>query len=1335
VTPANQPGPALDPERDPDLLHHFFARTARRLPDQIAIDVPPGPGRPRRRTLTYAELDRRSDVFAHVLAPLVTRDSIVAIAIERSDPDLFAAQLGALKAGAAYVCLEATLPPERLRLIVDDAAPVALLIATPSNIPLDSLALRAPVLDVANLSGEHDQTPLRTAAQDASPESLAYLIYTSGTTGRPKGVMIEHGSIANLVGSDLSAFGLEVDDRVLQGSSPAYDSSVEETWLALAAGGTVVVGCRDTVRLGPDLVDWLRAERVTVLCPPPTLLRAMSCGDPEAALPDLRLIYAGGEAMPADVAVRWGRGRTLVNGYGPTECTVTVVRGELTPEAPTIIGRAVRGHTAHVLDAELEPVKDGAPGELCVTGPGLARGYRNDPALTARRFPISPRFGRMYRTGDLVRREPSGDLVFLGRVDQQVKLRGYRIELEEIEAHLRGFDGVAAAACKLCDPEGAPFLAGYLVPREGAAPPDLDGVRASLIESLPEYMVPVHYAVLGELPTTTGGKLDRRALPTPKAKAGSGDRPITPPRNALERAILEAVGEVLHHRSLGRDDDFFDLGGNSLAAARLVSRLRARPSTSGLAVRDVYEARTPARLAARARARSEAPGVAAPAALPSQAKESAARPVLVTIAQAAWLALGLCLGSGLVYLIVFLIFPWLLFLFSPVGLLCAAPVLATALALLYAPLSIAVLVLVKRLVIGRYAAGRTEAWTGPYLRQWMVERTAGIVPWSLLLGTPLIASVLRALGARVGKRVHIHRGVSLGRGGWDLLEIGDDVTIGQDAALGLVELEDGHLIAGPVTLGNRVTLEVRASVSGGATLEADAILGALAWLPPGSRVPCGERWTGVPARHQGPALAPPLPEAGSTVQPAVHGAWLLGAQLGLGALRTVPLLLALIAVVLGFELTADSILGWLFVPYAAPAITALVVAAIAALGPFSLTAEALLVRALGNVQAGAIHRYSPAYLRVWLKPGLVEATGRWLSGTLLWPVWLRAAGMRVGEGCEISTITDVLPERIAIGAESFLADGIYLGGPRIHRGVCVVGETRLDSNTFLGNHVVVPTGAQLPPDFLLGVATVADADTMRRGTSWFGHPAFELPRREVVQLDRRLTHEPGPWRYLRRLAWELLRFALAIPAMLVLLAWLHIVAAAESSGVGIGLLIGAVVPLTTLAAGSVLVAGSIALKWILLGRVRPGQHALWSSWCSRWDFFYVAWGYLARGWVRPLEGTLLLGWVLRALGVTLGRRVVLGAGFAQVVDPDMLHIEDGATIDGLFQAHSFEDRVLKTDHVVVEQGATVGRNAVLLYGARIGAGARACPHTVVMKHEHLLPGQTYAGAPSDNFDA
>jgi non-ribosomal peptide synthetase-like protein len=1324
---------------EPTVLCGFFQRSVRRWPDAVAVEVPAAAGRPR-TTMSYTELDDRSDRIAGAVGSALGHRTVVAILAPRTTEQLYAAQLGVLKSGSAYVCVDPAFPDEQLRHILVDSAAGVLLTDADGAHRADRIGYTGAVIRLDHPpSGAIGARP-----EGPTPDSVAYLIYTSGTTGQPKGVMISHRAICNLVGSDLAEFGLAPGDRVAQGSSPAYDSSVEEVWLALAAGATVVVMDDETARLGPDLVTWLRTERITVLCPPPTLLRATGCTDPRRELPELRLLYVGGEALPGDVAARWAPGRRMVNGYGPTECAVTCLRSDVVAGQPVTIGRPVPGMTAWVLDADLTPVPDGQLGELCVGGAGLALGYHNQPELTAAKFLWHPRLGRIYRTGDLVHAQPDGTVFYHGRIDSQIKLRGYRIELEAVEGRLAGCPGVREAACHVEGDETTQVLTAHVVVTDPASPPDVGHLKAELAQSLPGYMVPAFIDTLAELPRHASGKLRRDALPRltgvhqPRAEAKRA------PRDPVERKIEQALRRVLPAAAtIGVDDDFFtDLGGSSLQAAMLITELRADPVTAGLTVRDLYATRTLARFAALV-ARTDDPPLRVPAGVPADRSSTPAnasrrgrhaaskQPVAgATLAQSAWLLLELLAAAPVAYLVFFSLLPALSRVVSLPALILLLAVAGAVARPVITPVSIGFAVLAKRVLIGRYTPDRVPVWSARYVRMWLVHQLVRVVPWSTIAGTEFQCVALRALGARIGQRVHIHRGVDLTGGGWDLLDIGDDVSISQDATVRPTDLSEGHVVLGPVTIDRGATLEVRAGMGPNTRLGPDCVLSALSSLPAGVATGDGQVWDGVPARPvAAAAAAPPVTASGRVLTPTAHALAVVVSRALLNFLLILPGGLASIALCVWLDIDYAYLLAMFTHPLANAwqliAATALLCLSLV----ISVALEAVAVRALGTLHEAVISRWSLTYIKVWLKTELVSAAGDWLSGGLFWPVWLRWAGMTVGRGCEISTIIDVVPELVEIGPDTFFADGIYLGGPRIQQGTVMLARVQLGGNTFLGNHAVVPAGQRLPGDILIGVCTVADDRTVRAGTSWFGHPPFELPRREVVASDPGLTHRPSRLRLGNRLFWEWLRFALPVVPMLALVAWAWGLAVTRGAfSLPALLVIGA--PAVTLGGEGVLCLFVLALKWALLGRVRPGTHPLWSCWCSRWDFLYVAWGFIAGPVLSTLEGTLLLHVYLRAMGMKIGERVVLGDGFAQVVDPDMIEIGDGATVNAMFQAHTFEDRVLKIDRIRVRADSTLADATVPLYGADIGRRTYVAPHSVVMKHERLLAGHRYEGVPT-----
>ena len=509
-----------------------------------------------------------------------------------------------------------------------------------------------------------------------------------------------------------------------------------------------------------------------------------------------------------------------------------------------------------------------------------------------------------------------------------------------------------------------------------------------------------------------------------------------------------------------------------------------------------------------------------------------------------------------------------------------------------------------------------------------------------------------------------------------------------------------------------------------------SVLAALSALNPGTVVPDGELWDGVPAGKAGIAPLPPKPSVGSReIAPWLFDLVAALAEAALGFAAAVPGMILAIAACRATGTGTDEIWRWTYHPSVTTRAGILVLALTFVSLPLTLVWSAVLIRAMGPVAPGVYPRWSIGYLRAWIKSGTLRLAGEWLTGTVFWPHWLRLAGMKIGANCEISTIIDVVPELVEIGAETFFADGIYLGCADVRSGTARLGLTRLGRNTFLGNHVVIPPGEQLPDDILVGISTRADAREISAGQARFGHPSFDLPRREIVTADRALTHEPTALRYWNRVFWEVLRFALPVLPMVLTAAWYMILVDEQEAVTPLDYDL-LVIPAAALLPLAALCCGVLALKWALIGRVKPGQHPLWSCWCSRWDFVYVAWARWATRILRRLDGTFLLPAYLRAMGLKIGRRAVLGPQFAQVVDPDMIEIGEGATVSAMFQAHTFEDRVLKVGKVRIGARATVSHGTVPLYGAVIGEGCHVGPHSVIMKHEHLLAGLRYQGVPS-----
>jgi amino acid adenylation domain-containing protein len=608
--------------------------------------------------LTYAELEQRSrQLAAYLRESGAGPETCVGLLLDRS-VDFVVSALAVLKSGAAYLPLDASTPADRAAFILADAgAPLMVthrdkargLVSGPWRIiELDGAAeqfaacrpghfgahstTQLPNHSATSSPGAHPTTPpphhSTTSSPGAhsttppphysttsfpgalafdgltagpAPESLAYVIYTSGSTGKPKGVELTHANLLNLVDWHIGAFGVTAADRASQVAGLGFDAAGWEIWPSLAAGASLHIADELTRRSPHALRDWLVAEKITISFVPTVLAEQLLHAKWPAGTA-LRTLLTGADTLHRRPAS--GLPFVLVNNYGPTECTVVATSGRVDPDAaadaPPSIGRPIANATAFILDEQLRPVPQGEPGELCLAGALVGRGYRNLPELTASRFvtftPASGQAVRIYRTGDRARMLGNGEIAFLGRLDDQVKVRGYRIELGEIVACLDRYPAVEASAVTLRDavgakngaPDAGPSLVAYVAAAAGASFTASD-LREFLAARLPDYMVPTHFVTVASLPMTANGKLDKSALPAPAKDNQLPNRaaPAAPPAPAdadaaprqwagaeFEKRIGSMVAGLLGQVSIDPQDDFFMLGGHSMLGAQLVARIR-----------------------------------------------------------------------------------------------------------------------------------------------------------------------------------------------------------------------------------------------------------------------------------------------------------------------------------------------------------------------------------------------------------------------------------------------------------------------------------------------------------------------------------------------------------------------------------------------------------------------------------------------------------------------------------------------------------------------------------------------------------------------------------------
>jgi amino acid adenylation domain-containing protein len=545
-------------------LHELVADQVARTPDRVAVVD-------QVERFSYAELQRRANQLAHELvARGVEPGSLVGICMDRSAP-LIVAMLAVLQTGAAYVPIDPTFPPQRQEFMLADAQAPVLITQERFLGVIDPK--RAQVVCMDRDWPQIAERPVDPLGIEIDPEATAYVIYTSGSTGRPKGVLTPHRAVANLLAYMRETPGMTEDDVVASVATQAVDLPVPDYYLTLMVGARLVMVPRDVTMDGVDLADWMARTGATIMAATPTTWQLLVDAGWKGS-PHLK-IQAGGEALPRALAEELrSRSASLWNVYGPTETTVwsSVLRLEPGEGSPPI-GGPLWNTTFYVLDPHRQPLPVGIPGELCIGGDGLAPGYLNRPELTAEKF-VSVNGERLYRTGDLVRWREDGTLEYLGRVDLQVKLRGFRIELEEIEAVLDTHPDVAGAAAVVREfAPGDQRLVAYVVPVEGHEL-DVEALRRMCKTKLAPYMVPSTFVQLERFPTTPNRKLDRRALPAPDGIRPDMERSYAPPETPVEETLSTIWRDVLGVDRVGIDDDFFDLGGHSLLAVKMLARVQ-----------------------------------------------------------------------------------------------------------------------------------------------------------------------------------------------------------------------------------------------------------------------------------------------------------------------------------------------------------------------------------------------------------------------------------------------------------------------------------------------------------------------------------------------------------------------------------------------------------------------------------------------------------------------------------------------------------------------------------------------------------------------------------------
>ena len=672
--------------------------------------------------LTYDQLDAQANQLARYLLTQGARPGDrIGLLFDQAVPS-YIAMLAVLKISAAYVPLDVGFPPDRLSYIVQDASVRIMLSLSHlrDRFSQDVAATFLCIDEVAALVAAQDNHRLTHQEKGAAIDELCYIIYTSGSTGRPKGVAVEHASICNFVRVAAEVYEIEAQDRVYQDMTIAFDFSIEEIWVPLIAGATLVPKPGGSALLGHDLWEFLQTNRITALCCVPTLLATL-----DEDLPGLRFLLVSGEACPQDLVSRWHkRGRRFLNVYGPTEATVTATWRPLHPNIPVTLGIPLPTYSIVILDpSEPKVLSVGETGEIGIAGIGLASGYVNRDDLTQRAF--IPDFigikdnpsGRIYRTGDLGRINNHGEVEYYGRIDTQVKIRGYRIELTEIESVLSQVPGIAQAVVNSYEPEpGLVELVAYYRLHKNTTGVSQEYIYEQLRARLPAYMVPAYLEELEVIPMLPSNKADRKNLPAPKRpRSLSTQHNYVSPTTDTEQILADVLASTLHIERASIDSHFFDdLGANSLLMARFCSQVREQTALPSVSMKDIYLDPTISRLARALEnvvlARSKSQALASREAV---VPASTWQYILCAILQ-------FLLFFGYTYLIALAItsgYEWIsagtslldIFVrsFTYAGIsflgLCTAPILA------------------KWMLVGRWKSQEIRVWSLAYVRFWTVK--------------------------------------------------------------------------------------------------------------------------------------------------------------------------------------------------------------------------------------------------------------------------------------------------------------------------------------------------------------------------------------------------------------------------------------------------------------------------------------------------------------------------------------------------------------------------------------------------------------------------------------
>ncbi len=1288
-------------------LENYFEESVRKYPNNIAIEEG-------NKRYTYTETEQTANRLACYLQQqgIKPEDKVVILLPRRAE--VIIVMLGILKAGAAYIPLDPEIPAERVNFIMEDAD-AKLLIS--SDEILEKIGSQFNPFTIYNIDQSFslldNYADTKPVVEDRKPDNLCYMIYTSGTTGKPKGVLLMHKNAVTYVHGAQKIYPIDHIDRALQGFSVSFDASVEEIWVPLSVGATLVIGTFDIMRSGDQFSGKLRDLGITFLSCAPTLLSMV-----KEDIPSLKILIFGGEVCPKDIVNRWCKpGRTVYNTYGPTEATVIATYAILHPGEEVTIGKALEGYDVLLVDDQLNAIDEiDKEGEILIGGESIARGYLHRQDLTDKKFIETDRYcgskKRYYRTGDLAKYNRERDFIFLGRADAQVKVRGFRVELAEIEGLLMQNEAIQTAAVTL--DQTTQQLAAFVVLAEGKII-DREAISLQLRRLLPYYMIPSTLDEIDELPMTTSQKIDRKRLPAPKTPLSfSQDKTIIAASTELEKTLVQVIAEEIHRDDISMDDHFFnDLGGHSLLAAVVTSKLREHKMFENMSVADIYKYPVLADLAKDLEKKRPAKNV-----------HHEERDIYKVPTWKYYLC-SCSQGIALIFLTLLFGLEWLgpFFVYSYYyqadNNIWDCVVISLFAYFLILPMLTIFSIIFKWLVLGRIKPGKYHLWGSYYFRFWIVGKVTAICPVIYFTGTAIMNWFLRLMGAKIGRNCYINTSAI---DAFDLISLGENVSICTDTHLRGYTIEDGWLKIGKIELGDNAFVGTRCCLAQNSKIGKGSSVEDLTLVSDGCVIPDGENWGGSPAAFISKN------KIEKTI-PLWSAKYVL---LSLISVFIIPLV-TMIAFFPGMILVAH--INYVSDIWSNTWVTLFVGVSFVVL----LTVIIAIVKwlMLGNIKEGKYKVDSLFYYKKWFFDQLMKLSLQvigTLYTTLYLQKWFKLLGVKMGKRVEISTVEFISPDLLVTGDECFLADSVSVGASYVRNGYIEIAKTYIGNRTFVGNSAVLSPGDRLGNDVLVGVLSKMQKENLpvKDGTNWFGSPAVFLPRRDVnhdFSSDR--TYKPSKKLFCYRYFIEFFRVVLPSTLFILMAGFITEVASYMQIDKDLGELF-LWFPLLYIGAaffGTLIMA---LFKWIVIGKYKPQNKPLWSGFVWRSELVTGLYeNFLVLFFLNILTGTPFIKYPLRMLGCKIGKRTCLFT--TQITEFDLIHAGDYSAMNDncTMQTHLFEDRVMKMSYVTLEENCSVGGMSVVLYDSKMEKNAILEPLSVLMKNETLPAENRFIGAPAE----